>query len=837
MKNIFLLVLLFPFYAFSQYQISGKVIDSKSKKPLVFANVIVNKTNGTLTDIDGFFQINSNKPISEITISYVGYSTKKILINNGSKKYITITLKASIENLNEVLITAKENPALKIIRNAIKNREKNNIETNLNSFKFNAYNKILVTANPDSLSGKIDSIYKIKSGKKVFLKLDSSNYKFRKEIENKHLYISEKISEYKFQKGKKKKEIILASRMAGLQQPLYEFFAITLQDFSFYNQFYTVAGTKYYNPIANNALKHYSYKILDTVKNSVGKSVAIYFKPKLNKKVLGIEGVLYLDQKSFAITKAIVELKGIIHIKATQNFVYEKSNNIWFPSYQEVLLKKGVNKKQISLFGGIVNFSETEKNDSIQNTKKNSPDAITYFISKTQNFNIELNKPVNVNKSSSTIQFKDDAAHKSANFWNMYRTDSITDRDKKTYYVLDSLAKKEHIEHKIKLARSILKGYYPTKYIDLNLGKIINLNNYEGLRLGFGGVTNNQFSSKFKLESYIAYGTKDADYKYSFGGSIRLNKETNTWFSTNYTNDIKEAASLDFIAENTSFSPINPRNLNISKFYNYKTISIGIKHDIQPNFETKLQLSAGDYNPVFDYQFISPTKNLRKYQLSLATIGFQYNPKSEYMNSPIGKLKIKDKYPQFTFQIAKSFENILQSDFNFTQINLRILENIKPLKKGITKILIEGGIVFGDAPISHLFNSAPNYTFKNPWRKRINLAGTNSFETMGYNEFISDRFVAIHIKHLLKPIKLFKNFKPQFTLVTRAVIGNINNPSYQTGIQFKSLKKGYFESGLELNSLFKGFGLSAHYRYGAYSNPIWSDNLAVKLTFKLNLGI
>jgi hypothetical protein len=369
------------------------------------------------------------------------------------------------------------------------------------------------------------------------------------------------------------------------------------------------------------------------------------------------------------------------------------------------------------------------------------------------------------------------------------------------------------------------------------LGKIINLNNYEGLRLGFGGITNNQFSPKFKLQSYIAYGTKDADFKYSFGGSIRLNKETNTWLSTNYTNDIKEAASLDFIAENTSFSPVNPRNLNISKFYNYKTISIGLKHDIQPNFETKLQLSAGDYTPVFNYTFISTTKNLSKYQLTLATIGFQFNPNSEYMNSPIGKLNIKNKYPQFTFQVAKSFENILQSDFNFTQINLRVLENIKPLRMGTTKILIEGGIVFGDTPISHLFNSAPNYTFKNPWIKRINLAGTNSFETMGYNEFISDRFAAIHIKHLLKPLKLFKKFKPQFTLVTRAVIGNIHNPNFQIGIPFKSLKKGYLESGLELNSLFKGFGLSAHYRYGAYSNPNWSDNLAVKLTFKLNLGI
>ena len=51
------------------------------------------------------------------------------------------------------------------------------------------------------------------------------------------------------------------------------------RDFSFYNETYTIAGTKYVNPIAKNALKHYDYQILDTVMNSNGKSYMIHFKP------------------------------------------------------------------------------------------------------------------------------------------------------------------------------------------------------------------------------------------------------------------------------------------------------------------------------------------------------------------------------------------------------------------------------------------------------------------------------------------------------------------------------------------------------------------------------
>ena len=835
MRNLLLLVFILPLLAISQNKIQGIVIDSKTKQPLPFASIVTNTNFGTLTDIDGEFYIITKNSFHQITVSYVGYKSVTVPISI-SDKFISIKLEASVENLNEVLITAKENPALQIIRNAINNKPKNNIEKFLNSFKFNTYNKILVTANPDSISGKVDSVFVIKEGEKKFKKLDSSNYKFKKEIDKQHLYISEKISEFQFQKGKKKKEVILASRMAGLKQPIYELLAITFQDFSFYNEEYTIAGTKYTNPIANNALKQYNYKILDTVSTENGNSMLIYFKPKEKKEFLGIEGVLYIDSKSFAITKAIAELKGIVNVKAIQNYSYIKRYNTWFPEDMNIVLKKGDTNENISLFGGSVKFSESKKNDTIINTRKNNPGDITYFISKSTNSNIEINTPVIVKYSASTMQFNDDAHKQKDEFWNNYRTDSLTERGKNTYTFLDSLAKKDNVEKKINLARNILKGYYPTKYLNLNLGKIINLNNYEELRVGFGGETNRNFSSKYEIESYVAYGTKDTDFKYSFGTSFRLNKETNTWLGGNYTNDIKEAAGLDFIAENSSFSPINPRNLNVSTFYNYKTISTYLKHDIQPNLEAKIQLSSGDYKPLFNYQFISPTKNLAKYKLTTASIGLQYNPKSEYMNSPIGKLTIRNEFPQFTFQLTKSFENILESDFDFTQINFRVLHKIKRLRKATTHILAEGGIVFGDAPISHLYNSTPNYTFKNPWRRRVTLAGTNSFETMGYNEFVSDRFVAIHLKHEITSFKITSKFKPQLTLVTRAAIGDIDNAAYQNGLEFKNLKKGYIESGLEFNSLFKGFGLSAFYRYGAYKNPEWSDNLALKLTYRLRLG-
>lgn len=835
MKNIVLLFILIPVLAFSQTQIQGIILDANTNNPLPFASISTNTKDGTLSDLDGKFFLKSFKTFNQLTISYVGYKAIELPVTKNDK-FINVKLFPAVENLNEIFITSTENPALQIIRNTIASKSKNNIEKSLNSFKFNTYNKILVTANPDSINGKLDSIFIIKKGEKKFDKIDSTNFKFKKEIEKQHLYISEKISEFKFEKGKKTKEIILASRMAGLKQPIYELFAVTFQDFSFYNEFYTIAGTKYTNPIANNAIKNYSYKILDTVKNEHGFSYIIYFKPLKKKEVLGIEGVLYIDTTNFAITKAIAELKGIVNVKATQNYIYLNELNNWFPANKNIELKKGDNKESIALFGGAVKFTNNEVNDSIVNTSKNKPEDVIYFRSTSENSNIQVNTPIEVVRASSTILFNDDANHKTEEFWNFYRTDSITNKGKATYIYLDSIAEAEGVEKKINIARNLLKGYYPTKYINLDLGKILNLNNHEGFRIGFGGVTNTNFSQKYKIEAYGAYGTKDTNFKYSFGGAARLNKDTNTWIMLKYTDDIIESASFHFIAENTSFSPINPRNLNISQFYNYKTSNIFLAHNLQPNLDAKLMFSAGDYKNLFDYQYVSPDKNLTDYKLTTLILGLNYTPNSEYMNSPLGKITVKTGYPQFTLQLTQSLNDILDSDFGFTQLNLRVQHKIQRLRRSTTNFLIEGGIVFGETPISHLYNSTPNYTYKNPWAKRITFAGTNSFETMGYNEFISDRFSAIHIKHQLRFFNFSKKFKPQLTIATRAAIGDIKHPEYHKGITFESMNKVYYESGLELNSLFKGFGVSAFYRYGAYKNPEWSDNLAVKITYNFRLG-
>ena len=70
---------------FSQNIIKGTVYDKKSRETLIGANVIIPESGlGTMTDIDGFFQIESKRLPIEIEISFIGFEKKIIKVESTS---------------------------------------------------------------------------------------------------------------------------------------------------------------------------------------------------------------------------------------------------------------------------------------------------------------------------------------------------------------------------------------------------------------------------------------------------------------------------------------------------------------------------------------------------------------------------------------------------------------------------------------------------------------------------------------------------------------------------------------------------------------------------------
>ncbi len=91
--------------AATEQTIGGQVTDSEDGKPLPGVNVFAQgTTSGTVTDIDGNYQITVNDDEATLVFSSVGYTTKEISINGRS--LINMALAPDIQALSEVVVTA-----------------------------------------------------------------------------------------------------------------------------------------------------------------------------------------------------------------------------------------------------------------------------------------------------------------------------------------------------------------------------------------------------------------------------------------------------------------------------------------------------------------------------------------------------------------------------------------------------------------------------------------------------------------------------------------------------------------------------------------------------------
>lgn len=397
-----------------------------------------------------------------------------------------------------------------------------------------------------------------------------------------------------------------------------------------------------------------------------------------------------------------------------------------------------------------------------------------------------------------------------------------------------SRVKKDSIQ-KIDYLQQFGNGYFPTKFLNIDLRYLLKFNQYEGLRTGLGGVTNDAFSEKYRINSYVVYGFKDDRFKYKIGGGFRVDKATETWINLSYTDDLQETGSSHFLTDKRFFQFFEPRLLNIDLFHRHITKAVNIQHQLSNHIITETEFSLNKIDPTYNYIFSIDEGRFRSFDITTAKVSLQWNPFSKFDVLKDKVVETKDGYPKFTLQLTQSFKDVAKGDFNFFKIDFRTQHKITYSEMSFSEIVLSSGIATGHTPITHLYHAYPNNIRKETVLQRFSVAGINSFETMYFNEFFSDRFATLQLKHFVKPFEISERFKPQLVLISRFALGDMNNIDRHENISFGTLEKGYTEAGFELNKLLFGFGLSFAYRYGGYHLPEFTDNIALKFTFNVSL--
>ena len=102
-KSVLILLLFCVSSVYAQRTITGTVVDSNSKEPIIGATIVTTGSNaGTVTDIDGKFSLHINTIDKDIRVSYIGYRTQTISAEN--KNNFLIELEEETLELDQVVV-------------------------------------------------------------------------------------------------------------------------------------------------------------------------------------------------------------------------------------------------------------------------------------------------------------------------------------------------------------------------------------------------------------------------------------------------------------------------------------------------------------------------------------------------------------------------------------------------------------------------------------------------------------------------------------------------------------------------------------------------------------
>ncbi|TRZ44849.1 carboxypeptidase-like regulatory domain-containing protein [Robertkochia marina] len=823
-------------FSYGQQTVRGIVTDMNTGKHLPFASVNHENAHLGVTDMTGNFTLQIPENATRFTVTYPGYLPKTVSVAQG--KILTITLQKHPSSNIESQIKSNIAAANSLMEKVIRKKKDNYPENILDSYTFRSYQKSVITAHPDSINDRIDSIFRKQKNNLVLRKVDSSNYFLKQQLLRTHLYLIETSVKVDYSSKEGRKETIVANQMAGLEEPLYRLLKFQLQSFSIYKESYTLLGTTYKSPLAGNALKTYNYRVIDTVLNEGRPAFLVYFYPKRTSKKAQLKGALYIDTVSLALQKGHIQHRNGLDISARQDYTYFEEENIWFPTQAKLNIKKGDGDKPVDLFDRmIIEVNEPSSDSKLIHTNNDFPDKQIRYTAEQYNTDIAFNIPVTIEKRAKDIRVAPNAFSRQDPFWNLQRSAPLTLREYRTYNELDSIAIAQRINERFAFLSKLFTGYLSTRYIDFDLKYLLKYNNYEAFRLGMGAITNDNFSKRFRLKAYGVYGTKDAEFKYGATGSYKLLPTNETWIGVDYKDDLVETGSDKFITDGRTFYVFEPRLFNITSFHRNKAVSTYFQHEINPALRIQLQWSHIKTDPTYPYTYLYNQQSFDNYTTNTGTFSLYWAPNNTYLTFRDSNSLLSPGFPQFNLQFTQGLKGVMGSDFGFTKTQLRIRHRINTFGAGAIDLNMTGGLAFGDLPITELYHASPNQPKAQALLSRFSVAGRDSFETMYFDEFFSDRYLSLQAKYLAPPFKISDKITPQVSFITRFAIGDIRNPENHIGIPFQSLKEGYYESGLEFNNIFSGFGLSTMYRYGPYNLPLFTDNISLKFTFYLSLGI
>lgn len=785
-------------------KVSGKIVDAITREPLPFVNIIFKGTNiGATSDIEGKYTISATVKVDSLVISYIGYTKVTRAVKYGITQEINIGLSQGIE-LAAIEVRPGENPAHRILRKIIANKDKNDREK-YDYYEYEVYNKVEFDLN--NLSEDFQNKKLLKPFSFIFDKIDSSNTKEKPYLP---VFMTESLSDFYYRKNPKtRNEKIKASKVAGVENAsVSQFMGDMYQNVNIYDNNILVFGKNFISPISDNALLFYKFYLIDSIVIDGHKCYQLQFKPR-RKQELTFTGNLWAADTSFAIKQiemSIADDANINFINAT-NVVqtYIQVDSLWMMEKERLVIDfnpfpiEQKNKNLMGIYG--------RKTASYNNFKINKPKD-DKFYSMTEN-----------------LVVAEDAFEKNEDFWDKNRHDTLSKNEKQIYHMVDTLQSLPVYKTWIDVLQIFVTGYKVKGNFEYGpYYNMFSFNTIEGNRFRFGVRTSNQFSKWYELSGYLAYGTRDEQFKYKLGIRAFIDKKPRTMVGLYYKNDneILGQSQNGFTTDNilASVLRITPlRNLT-----RVKEVNAYIEREWFTGFNTKLSFYNRQMFPLanFHYEY-QKNSNQIAYKDKITTSEIRvlarlaYNEK--YIDGAFTRTSLGTHYPIVQAQYTLGIKNLFNSDYDYHKLVVNVDDRIRINPIGYFDYILEYGKIWNKTPypLLELHGGNETYTY-DPY----------AYNSMNFYEFVSDEYASASIQHhfdgfFLNRIPLMRKLKWREVVGGKALIGRVNSENKKLLLfpdHLYELNRGpFFEANVGIENIFKVFRLDGVYRLSYLDNP------------------
>jgi len=673
------------------------------------------------------------------------------------------------------------------------------------------------------LNTEIDTIYMYKKGKKI-MKVDSTLYYLGKDLKDKEWYLVENITQNKWIHHKVYRKV-LALKTAGFKNPVYELLQLQFSGKNPYDDYYKINLKEYLGPFTKKSFSKYTYKLEDSL---IKQGRTVYRIRFAQKEKPNIKGQMLIDAKNFALAGLEIHSKNQLLINTSFVFKYFPEKDLWFPMLQKSMIHIAKDFSEFSL--GPVSIQRKPKEvrlDSISHTNPQKSEEITYvkIIDSITRLNLNVTKK---KKPIYGIEILPDAHRKKEDFWVKYTGKRLTEKEENTYKTMDSLFETEHIEQKINHYKNLLYGQYRMGTVDLNFMHLLSFNQYEKLRMEINLQTNQFFSDKWNLHTYLAYGTGDHRFKYHGSLGYKISHRHQTFLRLGYTSDLEKSATFKNLED--EISPLKILDCYACEKYTfYNKTALDLTGMLSQEITYQLGMNRGIYQTKFPIPYHPGKIEFPDYDLTQMELSLKYEPHSAYILTPDGRRKIKNGYPKFLWAVQTNIPAWQTDESYFLRTEIQSLLRKTYLNKDFTNLKIQFGMNFGQVRIQQMFQPDFNDFEGGTYLAHLLSAKKYAFETVKNFEFLNNYLVTAHLSHRITHIPIHKNKYIDLGFTTAAAIGYAWDEHLYMGS--RDLRKGLFESGIEIFQLIKGFKLGFYYRYGAYAQPKFINNTALRLSF------